>query len=262
MIDKEVLTRHIRNFDDKIFISRVLDRAEVVLKNYIPRNTDFCDPYQISLCKPILNKLGELKYFVTGGFNQPERQIIVLFPDYMEKEEVESPLEFLQIKGDFDKNNLSHRDILGAVLGLGIKREKIGDIIICKNCAYIVAFKEICDFINGNLEKISHYKVETNVVGFDDIKIPEENYKLIETTVQSLRLDALVGIGFGESRSSLSKLIGNERVKVNWKPINNPAHLLHEGDVVSFKGKGRIMLLAVGNKTKKDRYKVTIKRMI
>ncbi|MBB6216974.1 RNA-binding protein YlmH [Anaerosolibacter carboniphilus] len=262
MIDREGLTRHIRSAEDKIIISRMLDRAEAVLKNYIPRNTDFFDPYQISLCRPILNKLDELKYFIAGGVAQSERQIIVMFPDYMEPEEIESPLSVLQIDGDFENNNLSHRDILGAILGLGIKREKIGDIIVSANCAYIVSFKEICDFMNGNLAKISRYSIETNLVDLENIKIQEENYKLIETTVPSLRLDALVGVGFGESRSSLSKMIGNDRVKVNWKPINNPAHPVHEGDVISFKGKGRILLLEVGNKTKKDRYKVTIKRMI
>lgn len=262
MIDKEGLTRHINSIEDKIFISRVLDRAEGVLKNYSPRNTDFCDPYQISLCRPILSKIRELKYFVSGGFGQAERQIIVMFPDYMESDEIDNPLRCLRIDGNFEQDSISHRDVLGSVLGLGIKREKIGDIIISKNCGYIVSFKDICDFIDGNLEKISRYKVETKIVTLEDIQIPQEKYKLIETTVPSLRLDVMIGVGFGESRNSLSKMIGNDKVKVNWKPINNPAHLVHEGDVISFKGKGRIVLLEVGNKTKKDRLKVTIQRMI
>ncbi|KXG75966.1 YlmH family RNA-binding protein [Thermotalea metallivorans] len=262
MIDKEGLTRHIVNLDDKIMAIRTLDKAESVLKNYIPRYTDFFDPYQISLCTHALHRIAGLKYIVTGGREGAERQIIMLYPEFMEDMEIENPLRVLKLEGKLGGDSFTHRDVLGAILGLGIKREKIGDIIAGNGRAYVVSFKEICDFIQWNLEKISRYKVTANFVDFCDIEEHEESYKLIESTVPSLRLDAVIGVGFGESRSSLSKLINNDRVKVNWKPINNPAHPVQEGDVISFKGKGRMILLQVGNKTKKDRYQVIIKRMI
>ena len=241
---------------------QVLNKAESTLKNHVSRCTDFYDPYQIALCESSIKRVDGIRYMISGGRDHAERKIIVIYPDYVHQDELELPIEALRLTGKFTQGDLSHRDFLGGLLGLGLKREKIGDIFVGNGEAVVIAFHELCQFIHLNLDKIGRYGIQVEKIKFDEIKPPEERYKLINTTVASLRLDAIVGSGFEESRSSISKLIHHDRVKVNWKPVNNPAYTIEEGDIISFKGKGRIIIEEVAGLTKKDRYRIRIKRMI
>lgn len=255
------MTKHIKNYEDQQLIVRILDKVESVLKNYTVCCTDFYDPYRISLCTSILDQVSDIKYLVTGGYEQAERQTIVIYPEFMEIDEAYIPTVILKIQGRFTKQDLTHRDFLGAILGLGLKREKIGDILVGEGQANIVIFEELCDYIRFNLDKVSRYKVNIEKITAEDMLEIEENFKRIQATAPSLRLDVIVSIGFGESRNTISKLIKNDNVKVNWQPMNQSSYIVSEGDVISFKGKGRIILEQVGAKTKKDRYKIVVKKL-
>lgn len=262
MIDKELLTKHIKNNEERQWVMKTLSKVASVCKSHTIKCTDFYDPYQIAVCEPILNQILEVKYLIAGGYAQAERKVIIIYPEYMEVKKEDFPICAIDVTGKFKKNDLTHRDFLGAILNLGLKREKVGDILVGDGQANIIASKELCDFIRMNLEKISKYKVNIEQVSFDELINVQEDFKLIHSTVSSLRLDAIIGVGFGESRNAISKLISNDRVKVNFKPINQPSYMIAEGDLISFKGKGRIILDKIGNKTKKDRYPICIKRMI
>ncbi|QEK11981.1 hypothetical protein FQB35_06135 [Crassaminicella thermophila] len=262
MINKEVLIKHIKKHEERQLIMKTLNKVESVLKSHTIRCTDFYDPYQISLCIPILENIMDIKYVIEGGYEKAERKVIIIYPEYMSLDEKNCPISAIKISGKFQEEDLTHRDFLGAILGLGLKREKIGDILVGDRQANIIAFKELNDFIRLNLEKISKYKVTVEESSFHDLIKVQEDFKLVYTTVASLRLDTIAGAGFGESRNAIARLISNDRAKVNFKPVNQPSYILNEGDIISFKGKGRIILDTIGNKTKKDRYKVLIKRMI
>ncbi|WZL74769.1 YlmH/Sll1252 family protein [Clostridiaceae bacterium 35-E11] len=262
MLNKEVLTKHIKNYENQQLTARIIDKAESVLKNYTVCYTDFYDPYQIALGTSVLDNIPDIKYLVTGGYKKAERQIIIIYPAFMESKEVDIPMIILNIQGRFAKQDLTHRDFLGAILGLGLKREKVGDILVGEGQANIVIFEELWDYIQFNLDKVSNYKVNIQKITTEDMIEVEENFKRIQATAPSLRLDVIVSIGFGESRNTLSKLIKNDNVKVNWQPINQSSYIVSEGDVISFRGKGRIILEQIGAKTKKDRYKITVKKLI
>lgn len=262
LINKETLVKHIKKKEDYQVVMKALDKAESVLKNHRILCTDFYDPYQITICSHVLNNILDVRFAIVGGHEGAERQVMIIYPEYMSMEEIDSPIGALKITGKFNKDDLSHRDFLGSILGLGLKREKTGDILVSDGQANVIAFREICEYIRLNLEKVARYKVDVENISFDEMIKNELEYKLIHTTVAALRLDTVLAAGFGESRSSISKLINNDRVKVNWKVVNEPAYTLSEGDVISFRGKGRIFLESIGGKSKKDRYKVVIKRII
>ena len=80
-----------------------------------------------------LNLFNDIKYSVDGGYDNAERKVIFIYPYYMEYEDIECPLEIVQVEGNFKFKEISHKDYLGAILNLGIVREKIGDIIIHEN---------------------------------------------------------------------------------------------------------------------------------
>lgn len=261
-MDKEKLIKHLTNVQDKLLIIRILEKAEKSIQQYIPYHTDFLDPYQINLGTKSLVQVHEIEYRIFGGVENAERSILTIYPDTMREEDVENPLGAIRIHGNFFKSDIQHRDVLGSVLGLGIKREKIGDILVGEGIIDLIAFKEICDFICISLEKISRYKVSVTPVSFQELMQPIEQFKCVSGTVNSLRLDSVIALGFGESRTQISKFIHGDAIKVNWKPVKNLATEVKAGDIISLKGKGRIILEEVGDRTKKERLKVMIKKLL
>ena len=111
MKDKENLIRHLKSKEDRYLGLRLLDKIESVLKNYTIGFTDFLDPYQISLCLPILSRIEKIGYCTNGVVSGAERQVIILYPDYTSNpEEIDIPINALKITGDFSKEDISHRD--------------------------------------------------------------------------------------------------------------------------------------------------------
>lgn len=158
-MDKLRLTAHIKDIELKNKMYKVIDKANSCLKNYDIKATEFLNPFEVKNAIDILNSESDLKYKVYGGYEGSERQIIYIFPYYIEEEEVTGSLKAIQIEGNFKFKSISHRDYLGALLHLGIKREKIGDILIHDNFCQVIVSEDICDFIIINLEKVSRNKV-------------------------------------------------------------------------------------------------------
>ena len=204
---------------------------------------------EIKNAKDILNSETDLKYKVDGGYQNAERQLIYIFPYYMEEDDIESNLKVIQIEGNFKFKSISHRDYLGALLNLGIKREKIGDIIIHDNFCQVVVSEDICDFIIINLEKVSKNKVKVKEITVKDIIESEQNFKEISFTVSSLRLDSVIGGVYNLSRSESLKLIKGEKVHVDYEKI------------ISVRGHGRA-IIEIGDMTKKGRIKIRSKIII
>ena len=133
----------------------------------------------------------------------------------MEYEDIDETLRFIQIEGNFKFKSISHKDYLGSLLSLGIKREKIGDIIIHENfCQVIVSF-DICDFILMNLEKVSNNNVKLKEISREDIIYSKPKYKDVSFTVTSSRIDCIISGLYNISRQESSKLINNEKVQRN-----------------------------------------------
>ncbi len=258
-----MILSHIQNDSEKQSVIKVLNKAESALKHYTLVYTDFLDPYELSLCTCALNKVLRVKYNAEGGYKNSERKLLVIYPeDFWDAYEINDIIDVLSINGSFSKGELTHRDFLGSLLGLGIKREKIGDILIDDGRANVILSKEISEYIRFNLKKVSKFNVSVGEASFEDLEKHEEQFKWIHATAAALRLDIILGIGFGKSRSSITKFINNDRVKVNWKPINQPSYMIAEGDIISFRGRGRIILENIKEKTKNGRYKVVVKRLM
>lgn len=261
LINKQNILDTLTNHEDRLFVSKVLDQAILCLKYHEARFTDFLDPYQQKLIERKLSKVPQLNNHFWGGYDESERKVISFFPEYMEANDIRFPISVLEIQcKNMDK--LTHRDFLGSILGLGIKREKVGDILINDEQSYVFCISDIKDFIRFNLRKVSNKSVDISEKDLSEIKIPEKQYKAINATVASLRLDAVLSAAIGESRSKVLSYIHADKVSVNWEPSKSSAQMLQEGDVLSIKGKGRIILDHVGGTTRKGRISIAIKRLI
>lgn len=248
--------------DERELAAKIIDSVEQVQRLYEVRYTDFLDPASIFKAEKVLKNYFDIKYSITCGVEGCERNIIAIYPDYMSADDIDIPVSALKLTGKSKFDNVTHRDVLGAVMGLGIKREKIGDIIINGDRYYIFARNDISYYIVLNLKMIKHTPVEIDYVDFSDVPKRQDNYKTITSNVASLRLDALLGCGFGESRSSISQEILKGNVKVNWEEVRELSHIIKENDVISLKGRGRIIIDSIGNTTRKGRINVVIKKVL
>lgn len=258
-IDVEESLAHIRENDKKIKMRRIIDKIEMVARNYIKESTDFLDPYERRLAESLLNRFSDLSYREYGGLDDAERKIITIFPDYIE-EIAEDNIEILRITGDIKK--LSHKDFLGALMNLGIVRDKIGDILLHDDYTDIVCKSEIADFIVLNLEKVGNKNVGVVKSSIDGLLPVELEFKEVFKIISSLRLDTYISACYNLSRNKSIKIIKSGKVKINWQPIDKVYTELSEGDIVSVKGYGRSQLYSTKGLTKKGNIKTTIRILI
>ena len=232
-MDKIKLTSYIKDIGLKNKMFKIIDKANGCLKNYDVRYSDFLNPFEVENAKAILNSNDDLKYSVDGGYDESERKIVFIYPFYMEYEDIDETLRFIQIEGNFKFKSISHKDYLGSLLSLGIKREKIGDIIIHENfCQVIVSF-DICDFILMNLEKVSNNNVKLKEISREDIIYSKLKYKDVSFTVTSSRIDCIISGLYNISRQESSKLINNEKVQVNYEKITSCSKEIKAGCLIS-----------------------------
>ncbi len=260
-IKNEIIKRYQLKKDQESIIIKLIDKASLCENKDIIKDIDFVDPYLAFIAEEILNNHFNIKFQILGGYEAAERKIIIMFPDYVDEDNLDIPLKVIKICIN-NYNNINHRDVLGAILGLGLKREKIGDIIINDELIQVIVKNEVVDFILLHLQQIGRCNVKPEVVDISKILPKKEEFKYINGNVTSLRLDSICSVGFKESRSISTRNIKNDRVKVNFKPVNSPSYQIKEGDVISYRGKGRIFLEEIIGKTKKERYKVLIKKII
>lgn len=259
-IDKEALTSHIRDKDKILDMRKIIDKIEIVINKHIVTSTDFLDPYERYLAKSILNRFVEIDYLETGGYPSAERKVIIIYPHYFDENNLSDTLSYIRITGDLE--GLNHKDYLGAILGLGIKRSKIGDILVHESYTDIIIKEEISDFVLLNLEKIGNRKVLIKEISKEDIQEPIISYKEIKKTLSSYRLDVFISAAYNISRQESVHLIESGYVKVNWEPIIKSSKELNVGDMISVRGYGRSILYSVEGKSRKGKIVANIRLIL
>lgn len=261
---KEQILKRFTKTEDKLFISKILDKAEKCITEKCFVGTDFVDPYQRGMIEKTFSGNKDINCTFFGGFTGAERVIVILHPNFMSFNEESNGSVFLKrLNVELRENHkMSHRDFLGSLMSLGIKREKIGDILISNNSCDIIILSEIADYIKYNLNRISNTKVSPEFKNLDEIEKPDTKTRDISTTVASLRIDCVSSAGFGLSRTKIVDIIKSERLYLNWEIPNGTTRQVKEGDIISIRGKGRVIVEKIGGKTKKDRIGILIKRFI
>ncbi len=259
-MNKNEILKMVSKIEDRVMVSRLLDKVEQCRYSSFVYS-DFLSPHEAVIARRVLEKADGIFYTFVGGFEGAERVLAAMSSDFIDAEEAlnNAPISYLRITPLIEKN-LSHRDYLGSILGLGIKREKIGDILVYESYGDVFLIDKIAEYISYNLERIGNTKVECELQQVYQYTPPEKKEKVIHTTVASLRADSVTASGFSISRTKVLEYFKAQRVNVNWEIVSNPSKQLSEGDVISIRGKGRIILDKVGGTTKKDRINITIKR--
>lgn len=213
-----------------------------------------------------LQKFSWIKGETFGGYEGAERRMAAFMPDdWTEKtgEELEYPISCIKIEPLNIKfaEKLSHRDILGALMNLGIERSRTGDIAVCDGEFYLFCSSSMADLICGELFRIRHTSVECTICDMSDFSYTPD-VEQIRGSVASVRLDSVMALAFQSSRSSLLSLIEDAKVFVNGKLITTNAYSLKPGDLVSVRGMGKFRYIDVMGQTKKGRCMVMIEKFV
>jgi RNA-binding protein YlmH len=200
---------------------------------------------------------------VSGGTDGCERCMVRFgSPDSLGYEEA-FPIVLLHISPVQKKfsDALTHRDFLGSVIGLGIERTKLGDIIVRDNEGYIFVNESISEYITENLSKVKH----TNVRVEKCLDIPEAVVpKFAEESiiVSSNRLDAIIARVYKLSRDLAVRYISEGKVFLSGRQMTENAKQLRAGDTVSVRGKGKFIFEGEGGNTRKDKLYINIKKYV
>ncbi len=259
-MDKEQLLGHLQGEEERKIGGHVFNLARLAWETNKPQVTDFYDPYQRQVARSVIGGLPEVGMLPQGGYKQAERARLVIYPQFYVLEAIKSPLRVLQAEGNFAFQKVEHRDYLGSLLATGLERDKIGDIIVLSSGCQVVVAAEIADYLLSNWTRVHQVGIKVSEIYEEQLEVEPERTKEIKTTVASLRLDAIAAGGYGTSRSKMVREIKGDKVKLNWKPVTNPALSVSEGDVLSIRGRGRVVVSSIGGQTRKGRTSVVLHR--
>ncbi|TGB05494.1 RNA-binding protein [Halobacillus salinus] len=248
--------QHFRK-EEHPFIDQVLAWRDDVEMRYQRKLTDFLNPREQLILQTIMGNNPDLVYGFSGGAEGAERKRAIIAPEYEIIEQDDFQLTLLEATYADKFITLEHRDVLGAFMSLGVKREKLGDLVVQDGVVHIVAGAEISDFIKMNLTGIKKANVDFIEKPMAELMESKETWSTKETTVSSLRLDVLTKEIYGMSRKKARMHVEAGHVKVNHRVVEDTSFLLEEGDLISLKGKGRSRLEEVRGQTKKDKFRVT-----
>ena len=259
-MDRKNIDTIAENADDRVLLAKLWDKLSAGIRKNIPAHTGFLSPRELQLAQFLFGDEPGLYRF--GGYEEAERKMYIYLPDYLDEYalmEEDSPVVCL--RAVFFKDECpTHRDFLGALMGCGITRESVGDILVGENSCDFFVTKEIAPYILQNFENAGRVSLKVSKISLQDVALPEQKFLEIKDTVASLRLDSILSSGFRVSRGTAGEYIAAGKAAIDGLPCDKPDKAIPEGAKISVRGLGKIRLSQIGHTTKKGRISVTIHR--
>lgn len=235
---------------DAALLARLSDLAERAKRSGRPQFWGFLDAHQAVVADGGLRRLG-LPYRLYGGYPDAERVTAGVFPP---KETVAEEAFPVRAVAFFSRReaSFSHRDVLGALMSAGVRREKLGDILCGEGLAVVMTTAELVPFLTDQIDRIGGESVraEANYTG----ELPAlHRFRPLSGTVASPRLDAVLKWLLASAREPAAELIRGGLVSVNHCVCQTASHMLKEQDVLSVRGAGRFRIETIGPETQKGR---------
>ncbi len=245
------------NDEEKILLRKAKDLLQKSEKMFSAVYSYFLTPAQ----QMFLSEKGEFSGVLTfeGGYEDAERRLGRICTNEYNRDDG-APIILYSVRATDKKAELSHRDILGSLMGLGIKRETIGDIMTKANTAQFFCHESVAEFVRLNLHKIGHFTVEITEADFSEVFEPKK--QSVSIHVSAMRLDCITGESFGISRTKAAEFIKKGSVSVNWQICPDVSREVKEGDKIAMRGKGKIELAGITGTSKKGRLFVDILKYV
>lgn len=251
---------------DLLFEKRLQELARTSYYRGIITYTDFLDLNELHIVHSFQGKNHDGSIVFSGGYEGAERQIAAFLPDALSYNEtaddtLDYPIDCLKISPVSRKfsEKLTHRDFLGALIHMGIDRSKLGDLVLKDLDCFLFCHSHMTEYILRNLDKVKHTPVKLEQI-FDPEEMPQPEFKEIQGTVASVRLDSMIALAFSSSRSSMLGLIEGGKVFVNGRLTLSNGYPLKPQDIVTVRGYGKFRYEGMKATTKKGRCAVIINR--
>ena len=247
--------------EEEMLLVRVCEKLDTAVQRDIPAATNFLSKREQMLVCEVLRG-APIRFF--GGLSTAEREISCYLPDYLDEDWLtgeDGPVAAVRA-AFFERDTLTHRDFLGALMGCGVKRETIGDIYVAEGRCDFLVTREVLPYLLQNFLSAGRTKLHVERIVVPDVSVPEQKVRQIRDTVPSLRLDGIVSSGFSISRGKAAEYISAGKCELNYAPCVKGDKQTAESDVITVRGLGKIRLDAVGGNTKKGRICVEITRFL
>jgi RNA-binding protein YlmH len=242
--------------EERDFIDQALGWKDYVEQTYAPKLTDFLDPREQQIVKTIIGTNSDTNVSFFGGYERAERQRAFIFPDYYEVGDDDFQIILFELEYAKKFISIEHRQVLGSLMSLGLKRGKFGDILLKGGQVQFFAALEVSDYVRLQLDSVGRAGISLKEQKLGEAIQPEEDWRENSVTASSLRLDTLMSALYNISRQKSQLYVQQGHSKVNWTTIENPAFECGEGDVLSVRGLGRAKIVTIEGKTKKDKWRI------
>ncbi|MBQ9860379.1 MAG: hypothetical protein IJO76_06885 [Clostridia bacterium] len=229
-------------------------------KRSAPCFLGFLDLREQAVVRQAMASFPAEQWALVGGYEEAERSVLAVFPSYFTVDDLELPFCAVGFRYRPTKA-LTHRDFLGTLLSLGIRRDKIGDILCGSGLSVVFLRREIAPFVCEQVEKIGGEGV-TVLPDYDGELPLAREYMELRETVASPRLDAIVKALLHCSREDAAQLVRNGAVSVDHLPTENVSAQLAAPCTVSVRGSGRFLIDQIGPETKKGRLNLLARKCV
>ena len=249
-----------RSETDTLLRARIDDACHLCDVRSCPCFVGFLDEHQQAVARAVLREKGVSDFLFFGGYAEAERTILGVFPSFLPPDPAMFPLVAVRFRYRAAAT-ITHRDVMGALLGEGIRREKLGDILCSEGQAIVLVDEDLAAFLAQSVTKIGREGVKAEYPYTEEITVVRE-FKEWQDTVPSPRLDAVLHVALRTSREEAVRRLAAGAVSVNHMPTESPSQTVNEGDILSVRGAGRFRVAQLGPLTKKGRLIVRLEQFI
>ena len=246
---------HIIDKAKKTNIRKAISVLEKAFYKHIEVKSFFLDPYEQKIIKDIAKK-NSIDLCFLGGNIDAERKIFVANYYY---EPLYEP-NYISVL-EFDSEEVSHPDVLGALLSLGVNRNDIGDISVIDNKVEFALSIEQANFVEFNLTKIKNENIKLKVKEDGKLDLIKLEYEEKAGFVSSLRLDNLLSMFLSISRTKAKELVNSRLVKVDFQVVDEPSYQVFEGSLISVRKFGRFIFDEIDGVSKKENYHIKYRKV-
>ncbi len=269
--------------ESNLLIKNIEEKYQKFQDYYCLVHSDFLSIEEQSQLAGFMRSHAKDGVYFYGGYGEAERRMVVFVPDYAlapgavsgdqaaqaltayfaSVSESESPIAVLEAAiPTAEHRKLSHRDYLGALMGEGIKREKVGDILVSEKGAKIIVATELADYLVQNFRQVGALSITTKRIPLSELATVEIKTEAVRFSVSSLRIDNVLTGLFGISRKDAQEYIAHGRVFVSGREIAKPDMTLKGGEKIVLRGKGKAIFQGTSGTSKKGKLYITCQKYI
>ena len=267
-MNKQELLDFYKNQDDKLILARVLDKIELCKTRNKIESTDFLNLAEQDLVDKFLKRIKFMNYYFFGGPEETERKVLIIYPEKLTEEMARKNhtkiMTVIKISLPIAlEEQYDHRRYLGAIMKLGIGREKIGDISVKRNGAELIVKNEVQNFLVQNLGELTRFSsAEIEVDSIENFQQIEANKIELTEIIASLRLDNIVSSLARTSRNKAVEYLEQERVLLNFKVEKKSSKQVKVGDIITIRGKGRFEFKEISGNTRRGRFIIKVDKFV